>query len=271
MRPTIACLLALSLPPAASGQCYTHRPREYVSPARTDQYPYHDNRFQVTYNVTLPPPAVTGSTIYGNIATYGTAPYGFSLLDPLEAYRLRINAGQRGMELGAQLVQSADVVIAQAAAAQESQLKLRLLEELDRFVNGASAAGGAALQLRASRDAQGRLQVETAPSANSTVASAPSAGSPLLDVQAITKAKCVACHGSGKKEKGLDLSDVLALDPKYEEVILKRILPDDPKDQMPPPGSGLRLSFDEKMAFVKTSHVCRGKPAEAAPAQPAKR
>jgi hypothetical protein len=249
VRVVVVAALALLLSDSASAQCYTHRPRAYVAPSYTYQYPYHDHRFQVTYNITLPQPAVAGSTIYGN-----TPPYGVSLLDPLEAYRLRVSAGQRGMELGAQLVQSADVVVTQAAAAQEGQLKLRLLEQLDRFVNGASAGGAATLQLRASRDAQGNVRVESSPLV------APSG----LDVQAITKAKCVSCHGGAKKEKGLDLTDLAALDPKYEELILKRIFPDDPKDQMPPPESGLRLAFEEKMAYVKTSHLCGGKPAQAA-------
>src|SRR2546428_5373472 len=100
---------------SAQAQCYGYRPRPYVAPTYVyREYPYVDNSFYVTYQINFPAPALAGSTIYGNTQPYGfNSSYGFSQLDPLELYKVKVNAGQRGLELGAQIVQSADVTIAQ--------------------------------------------------------------------------------------------------------------------------------------------------------------
>src|SRR5438093_9542567 len=81
----------------AQAQCYGYRQHSYATPSYVYQYPYTDNSFNVTYRISFPAPAATGSTIYSN-----TQPYGLSQLDPLEVLKLKVNAGQRGMELGAQ-------------------------------------------------------------------------------------------------------------------------------------------------------------------------
>jgi mono/diheme cytochrome c family protein len=74
----------------------------------------------------------------------------------------------------------------------------------------------------------------------------------LVKVAQVVTNHCVECHGPKRAEKGLRLDRLATLDrQKYEAKIVARIFSDDPKQVMPPPSSGNRLSWAQKR------HSCR--------------
>jgi hypothetical protein len=156
-------------PLRVQAQCY--RPRTYypATPVCQQPYTYNDNRLVASFVINYPNPAVAGNTVYGNTPAGGLASF-----DAAEFFRLKVNAGQRYGELGATLVQSADVAIAQAATIQQQQYELARLERIDRLVNGgpAQASASASIHLQTGGDAGSRVQVKGLPPAGTAATDA---------------------------------------------------------------------------------------------------
>jgi mono/diheme cytochrome c family protein len=200
-----------------------------------------DNSFRVTYNLTFPAPAASGSTVYG----YHQQPY--VPLDP----SLFINAASRYLELSQQTAQrgfsdfnqSASLVLQGQAGIAEVQARAQLLERATQLVAATAPGSSSSITLRASRDAGGKFSWDVQP------------GTPVGDVQSIMTRHCVSCHQPGGRKPTPDLRDLSILDPSWEPEILDRITTGDLGRRMPPGGS---LASGEIAAIYRASSICGG-------------
>lgn len=227
-----------------------HTAAPYVAPVVTPSYDYVDHRFQVTYNITFPPPAASGAT------AYAYTPPTLSLLDPA----LYLNSASRYLEFSQQTSQSAfqqfnqtsQVILQTQQGIEELRTRERLLERAAQLV-AATQASGSATQASGSR-LQATAEVERPPAGAPMLK--PEAWSPKpASVDAIVAAKCVRCHGPDRQNGGLRLDNLAGLDRRFESKIIAKILADDPAERMPPPGAE-KLSIAEKLTFLRASGIC---------------
>lgn len=240
MRFLVAVALVVGLSSAAfpCGRCGFQVCRyQYPAKLHTAQpYNYTDQRFQVTYNLSLPPPAASGSTIY----QYQQQQYGYGL-DPAQF----MNASSRYLELSQdtarrgfeQFQQTAQLSLQGQAALAELQASRELYETLLKFKPLSGLASGQSLTIRASRGADGRIQLEHP---EGTVA-----GGGDEAVKLVSTA-CATCHQPGGRQPTPDLSDLSKLDlARWGADIVHRLTTSDPKEMMPPP-DGPRLTDEQK-------------------------
>lgn len=256
----LLCVLTLIIAAAeasACGRCGYSVCRiatSYVAPQPvTYTYPTtnYDQRLQVNYTLTFPPPAVSGSTYYGY------TPQAYSFLDPA----LFVNAASRYLETAqyassqgfSQFNQSAALVLQHQAGVAEVQARTALLQEAARLVASTAPGSSTVFQLRATRDGGGRLTVEGVSDGTAPPLTAP--GPIASNPAEIIRAKCVSCHGAGKQEGGLRLDDLAGLDRSFEVKILDRITTLDPAKRMPRGGT---LTAAEISALFKASSLCGG-------------
>lgn len=233
----VAIAIGLLWCPAAHAQCYRSHGYSYGSsyytPSYSYPYTYTDKSLHVTYHIAMPPPSVVGSTSYIN-----TPPGGLSQFDVGEAIKLRTNAGQRYAELGQQIIQSSETIATQNNAIVAGELELRKLEAIERLLAPAPNVQGSSSYYQKKTTVNGVAVPEPMAAATGPV-----------NLQATVTAKCTECHGGAKRERGLDLRDLTALDAPTVEKIVLRILSDDPTARMPPIGHPA-LTAQEKIAFI---------------------
>ena len=238
--PFLAVLVCLAVAGevAACGRCGYAKCRyasSYIAPSYT--YPYYDQRFQAIFNIALPAPTATGSTVYQS------APFDYN-----EAVRLQANLSARTLELSQDHSRVIATLSQQATDYQSQQVRSQNLATIERIVNGVPSESSLTLSLR--RDASGKIIAEPRAEARAEHGG----------IAALATSKCVKCHGATKAEKALRLDTFTVggkpIDDRYwDDVVLKRIIPDDPAEQMPPPASGLKLTFLDKMLFVDSPPV----------------
>lgn len=229
------CFLLCCVPQVVNGQCYrshgyNYSYTPYVAPVASN---YYDNRLVVSYTIYPPAPSVVGNTVYQN-----TPPGGLSQFDVGEAIKLRTNAGQRYAELGQQIIQSSETIASQNNQIVAGELELRKLEAIERLLAPAPNLQGSSSYYQKKTTVNGVAVPEPMAAAAGPV-----------NLQATVAAKCTECHGGAKRERGLDLRDLTALDAPTVEKIVLRILSDDPTTRMPPIGHPA-LTAQEKIAFI---------------------
>lgn len=199
-----------------------------------------DHSFHVSFTLHFPPPTATGATGFAYV------PAQMSFLDPA----LFLNSASRYLETAqgaaqkgfSEFHQSAALVLEGQRSVAEVQARAALLAEAAKLLANTAPSGSVPLPLRASRDAESRLRIETGPLPQAAI-----------DVRTIIANKCVRCHGAAKAEGGLNLANFDVLDRASERAkILDRITTADPVRRMPKGGT---LTADEIAAFFRASQI----------------
>lgn len=229
------CLMATAA--SACGRCgyracrYRQQYSQPVAPVITDR------SFNVTYSITLPQPAVGGSTGF----VY-TAPQ-YNLLDP----SLWLNSATRYQELSQQLAsqgnremtRTATLIIQGQQNIAEIQARAELLKLTQQILQSTKPARP--FQIVTTVDERGEVKIN-----QRTIVPGG------LAVNQIIAKSCLPCHSAGKKKGGLDLTNVGNLPQGKEKTILSRILYDRPGKPRMPLGSD-PLPLEHILTFVRES------------------
>src|SRR3990167_3609425 len=148
--PFLAVLVCLAVAGevAACGRCGYAKCRyasSYIAPSYT--YPYYDQSFQAIFNIALPAPTATGSTVYQS------QPFDYN-----EAVRLQANLSARTLELSQDHSRVIATLSQQATDYQSQQVRSQNLATIERIVNGVPSESSLTLSLR--RAASGRIIAE---------------------------------------------------------------------------------------------------------------
>lgn len=281
MKWICALILSVGLACPAAAQCRSysayHPTYSYsCAPAYTYSsvyaypvtYPYLDQRFQVVYNLEFPPLAATGSTVYGyqTPTAVGLDPAGY------------LNAAGRYAEYGGQLAQTGtanfNTSVQNLAAAQQQATELQIRQQLTRAIMSAPAGmlQGSTGSIQFAPGVNGQMQLQAA-APTSTAPAPPADGSeavaaaPPSSLQGVANSKCVECHGGARKERGLDLRNLGALNGDQVQLVLKKIMSSS-SDRMPPPEKP-QLTPEEKLAFVAGATQAQPKESPAGSKAPA--
>ena len=246
----IALVLILSTAQEAHAQCFRRScfaqsyVAPYVAPVVTPvvaTYPSYDNSLNVSFTITFPPTAVSGAT------QYNYTPAGYFAFDSLEAFKSRMAYSSRALDVAQAGNDSATLIVQAAGASEERAYKLAFADKLATLL-ASTPAPGTTYQFSASRDGYGKLRLSDPLASGPTYGTPTPAGATPADLPAgnpgealgaanIFKAQCVTCHGAGRTEAGLDLSDLSKLTPAIGLKILDRVTTMDPSKRMPKGGS----------------------------------
>jgi hypothetical protein len=231
MRVAILVLLLLPDVAYACRFCGSYTNCRYYAPAVVKSTPVnntsYDQRFQVTYNLSLPAPAQAGSTLFQY--SQQAFPYVQPELYFNAAARYQEQAAANAAEGYRNFTQAASLVFAQQAEIANTHAKTAFVEAVAKATAPLPVGGSLNFSLTATRGADGRIQIQqngAAPSAQVE-----------LNPAAIVKAKCVRCHQRGAEAAYFDLTDLSKLTPDMGRAILDRITTSDPRARMPKGGS----------------------------------